>query len=296
MTTGDLAYLLARLALAGFAVLAAVATLRFSLRGPVRPRNWRLGVTGGLLLCIAASMSVQDALFNVLIRAHEPIEPESWAWLFCFDMLLPAWAVVLVQAWRAREQAESELARLAVTDPLTEALNRRGFLERAAASIAQARRAQQPLAVIMLDIDRFKVINDIHGHPAGDAVLHAFVAALAPGLRAGDVVGRIGGEEFAVLVPDNTAGQAVSTADRLRAHVRQSVPHPAGAPNVVTFSAGVALVSASGEVRVALTTALADADRALYEAKQSGRDRVVLDGRWPAPEAVPAAVAEHAAA
>ena len=119
MSGGDFAYLLARLGLAALSALAAVATLRFALGGAPRPRNWRLGVAGGVLLCIAACMSVQDALFNIVLRPHEPVPPESWVWLFCFDMLLPAWAFALVQAWRARERAEAELARLAATDPLT---------------------------------------------------------------------------------------------------------------------------------------------------------------------------------
>jgi diguanylate cyclase (GGDEF)-like protein len=298
MTGGDLAYLLARLCLAAYSGLAAVATLRFALAGTPRPRNWRLGVAGGVLLCIAACMSVQDAVFNIVLRPHEPVQPESWLWLFCFDMLLPVWALVLVRAWREREQAEAELARLAATDPLTGALNRRGFLEGAAAAIAQARRARQPIAVMMLDLDRFKAINDGHGHGAGDTVLRGFVAALAPGLRAGDVVGRLGGEEFAVLLPDNTAAQGVATADRLRAQVRRTVPHPAGAAAAVTFSAGVAAVSAPGEPRVALSTALAEADRALYQAKQGGRDRVVPGDLRPASGTVTVVhpLADHAAA
>jgi diguanylate cyclase (GGDEF)-like protein len=298
MSGGDFAYLLARLGLATLSALAAGATLRFALCRAPRPRNWRLGVAGGVLLCIAACMSVQDAIFNIVLRPHEPVPPESWVWLFCFDMLLPAWAFALVQAWRARERAEAELARLAATDPLTGALNRRGFLERATAAIAQARRAGQPLAVMMLDLDRFKAINDGHGHHAGDSVLREFVAALAPGLRAGDVVGRLGGEEFAVLLADNTAGQAAATADRLRAQVRLGVPHPAGAAAAVTFSAGVAAVSVPGEPRVALSTALAEADRALYRAKQGGRDRVVLGDGPPASDAATVAppLADHAAA
>jgi diguanylate cyclase (GGDEF)-like protein len=296
MSGGDLAYLLARSALAGFALLAAFATLRFALGRRTRPRNWRLGTAGGVLLCIAAAMSVQDAIFNIVLRPHDPIQPESWAWLFCFDMLLPAWAIALVRAWRARERAEAALVRLAATDVLTDALNRRGFLERASAAIAQARRAGQPLAVLMLDIDRFKAINDAHGHAAGDAVLCGLVAALAPGLRGGDVVGRLGGEEFAVLLPDTTGAQAVATADRLRALVRQSVQHPAGASTPVTFSAGVAPVPSAGEAQIVLATALADADRALYEAKQSGRDRVVLGGVPPAEDSAPVTVADHAPA
>jgi len=95
----------------------------------------------------------------------------SWLWLFFFDLIVPIWSFLLIAAWRERDCTLAELMRLSVTDPLTGALNRLGFLDRVSASVAQARRRGQRTAVITFDIDHFKAINDGHDHAAGDDVL-----------------------------------------------------------------------------------------------------------------------------
>ena len=159
---------------------------------------------------------------------------------------------------------------------MTGTLNRRDFLERAATSIAQARRSGLPTALIMFDIDSFKAINDDHGHGAGDEVLRNLARALLLAMRPGDLLGRLGGEEFAICLYDSTVAAGATIADRLRAHVRASVAHPAAAGRLVTVSGGVAPVHDAFEPETALSLALTIADKALYTAKHEGRDRVVV--------------------
>ena len=165
-----------------------------------------------------------------------------------------------------------ELVRRLDTDPLTGLLTRRAFLERLDREHSRARRYPQPIAVLMLDVDRLKAINDRGGHAAGDAALRAMAAAIANGLRAADTAGRIGGDEFAVLVPEADAAAALTLAERIRSTAERT---EAPADTSPTVSIGVA-AAAGGEGWTA--SALLDrADRALYAAKARGRNRVVLD-------------------
>jgi diguanylate cyclase (GGDEF)-like protein len=164
-----------------------------------------------------------------------------------------------------------QLLTLATIDPLTGALNRRSFFERGASTLEQARRRPQPLSVLMIDADRFKQINDQHGHATGDAVLQALAATLRAGTRGSDLVGRLGGEEFAVLLAEADQASARLTAERLRAAVAALRVERDGAVIHFTVSIGLALVAPADTM---LDIALARADAALYIAKESGRDRI----------------------
>jgi diguanylate cyclase (GGDEF)-like protein len=165
----------------------------------------------------------------------------------------------------------AELHRRAHADPLTGLPNRRAFEEGLAREIARAARASLPLAVLALDVDHFKRVNDAHGHPAGDEVLRTIAACLAQAARAGDLVGRVGGEEFAAALPGADLAQAREVAERIRARVAAE-PVAAGAAAVpVTVSIGVASLGADAADGPSL---LARADARLYEAKRSGRNRV----------------------
>jgi diguanylate cyclase (GGDEF)-like protein len=168
----------------------------------------------------------------------------------------------------------SELAGLALAsrrDPLTGLANRRAFDEELAREVARAARTGAPLAVVVLDVDRFKAVNDGHGHPAGDGVLREVATRAGAALRRGDLAARIGGEEFALLLPGADLAGAVELAGRVRAAVAAR-PIPAGAAALaVTVSLGCAAL-APGEAPEAL---VARADARLYEAKRAGRDRVV---------------------
>ncbi|WP_284946044.1 GGDEF domain-containing protein [Acidisoma cladoniae] len=164
-----------------------------------------------------------------------------------------------------------QLMTLATIDPLTGALNRRSFFERGASILEQAKRHQQPLSLLMIDADRFKLINDQHGHATGDTVLQALAKALREGTRGSDLVGRLGGEEFAVLLADADAVSARQTAERLRAAVAALRLGRDGAAIHFTISIGLASVAPAD---TGLDIPLARADAALYIAKESGRDRV----------------------
>lgn len=162
------------------------------------------------------------------------------------------------------------LADLARRDALTGLANRRSFEEAAQREVARARRAGTALSVVALDIDRFKLVNDTHGHAAGDLVL-AEVAARA--LRAEDLLARIGGEELAALLPGATLAAAAEVAERIRHSVFDTaIPLPSAALEV-SVSLGCATLSAEEKEAVPL---LARADGRLYDAKRTGRNRVVF--------------------
>ncbi|MDR3515804.1 MAG: sensor domain-containing diguanylate cyclase [Azospirillaceae bacterium] len=170
----------------------------------------------------------------------------------------------------ARKEMEARLERLATTDSLTGLLNRAQFFAIAATEIKRAQRHQRPIAVIMIDIDYFKRINDNHGHDVGDRTLKA-LAALCRGLvRDHDIVARLGGEEFGLLLPETEQRQALALADRLRVAIETASLDGLATP--ITISVGVADVRL-GEM--AVDAALSRADQALYVAKRAGRNRAV---------------------
>lgn len=167
--------------------------------------------------------------------------------------------------------ANDALAKLARLDPLTGLPNRRTFDERAAQLVAAARRAGKPLSVIILDADHFKRVNDVHGHAVGDRTLIAIATAIRARLREQDVVARIGGEEFAALLPDTDGAGALQVARKVVESMRSLEIPLVGS---ITVSCGAAEIGMpAGDT----ADALARADSALYRAKYQGRDRAVLD-------------------
>jgi diguanylate cyclase (GGDEF)-like protein len=168
-----------------------------------------------------------------------------------------------------RDEAERELQRLATTDGLTGVLNRRQWLAAGLDHLRLAERHGQPLTVMMLDLDHFKRINDNQGHAAGDRALVQFSRALQHVLRGPDLVGRYGGEEFCVLLPQSGLDAAEAVDRRLRELVAREVVPTLGFP--LTFSAGVALRDAGD---ASLERLMASADEALYRAKAAGRNRL----------------------
>jgi diguanylate cyclase (GGDEF)-like protein len=161
--------------------------------------------------------------------------------------------------------------RLAATDMLTGLLNRRGFEEAGRALIESARRRARSVAVLVIDVDRFKQVNDRFGHPAGDRVLCQLCATIAAGITRRDIFARIGGEEFALIMADVDLAAAECAAEVLRAAVAEMVVNLAE-PLQVTASFGVAELR-DGDA--ALADVVRRADEALYRAKETGRDRVV---------------------
>jgi diguanylate cyclase (GGDEF)-like protein len=170
-------------------------------------------------------------------------------------------------------KAAADLRWIATTDELTGLPNRRAFLAALEAETARDEERDASLWVTIIDVDRFKRINDSYGHPAGDDVLRSVAAIVRTSIRGNDLLGRIGGEEFAVLMPETTRDQAQMVSERLRQAVeRTPFILPSGEVISVTLSAGLAARS-KGEDSATL---LSRTDIALYEAKKGGRNLVKL--------------------
>jgi two-component system cell cycle response regulator len=163
---------------------------------------------------------------------------------------------------------------MAVTDPLTGLRNRRYLDSHLGRMMERARDSRAPLALLAFDLDRFKAVNDTHGHPAGDAVLKEFARRLTANTRGHDVIARIGGEEFVCAMPDADIDDARAAAERVRAAVETPGFDLGGTVIEVTVSVGVAALRPGDRAPEKL---LARADAALYRAKNTGRNRVILE-------------------
>ncbi len=182
------------------------------------------------------------------------------------------------------KQAHADLQRLALTDELTGMPNRRHFFQQLDAELARARRYRHPMCLAMLDLDHFKRVNDRHGHPAGDAVLRHFAAFMRQHLRAVDMIGRLGGEEFAILLPETGVEEALFVLRRMVEQLALQTVEAVAPGFTYTFSGGVAAADDANSVDCQWL--LAGADQAMYQAKSGGRNRVnayLPDANAPAP-------------
>lgn len=174
------------------------------------------------------------------------------------------------------EVARREAEILADTDALTSLNNRRAFFNLGKQTLHLAQRNATPVSLVMFDLDHFKHINDLHGHAAGDLVLQSIAKTAAEQVRASDVLARLGGEEFAILMPQTTLDQAMRLAERLRRRIDQLEITFDGIRLHCTGSFGV---SHAAQGNGSLDTLLASADHALYQAKNAGRNCVCADDR-----------------
>lgn len=182
-------------------------------------------------------------------------------------------ASALKRTMAAEQQVRDELRRRAMTDDLTGLANRRELMASLDRATSSAQRYGRPLALAIIDIDHFKNVNDTHGHPVGDAVIRKVALTASEVMRAQDTVGRLGGEEFAVVLPDCSANDALAACERLRMAMREmDLELETGHQIFVTLSVGIAVLG-QGDTAADM---IARADAALYNAKHGGRDRVLL--------------------
>jgi diguanylate cyclase (GGDEF)-like protein/putative nucleotidyltransferase with HDIG domain len=216
----------------------------------------------------AVQFALVGIAYGVVLAARPPAGPVAW-WTVGMGTLL----VTAVLIWTMRARAESLIARLydaARTDPLTGLLNRRGFRELLDLELERARRSDLAMSVIAGDIDHFKEVNDRAGHQVGDTALQRIALVLESAKRRIDVISRVGGEEFALILPDTSQEEALVVAERLRGALLDEFAADA-VP--VTISFGIASFRAHAETAASLLRA---ADDALYAAKESGRNRSVV--------------------
>lgn len=237
--------------------------------------QWRSASRLARSIAIAASVF---ALTMVLRAAWAMFSPhgftmldQNWVQDLSFTciyilMLINGFGCLLI----AREKQDRELQRLAVVDPLTDAPNRRGFYSALAPWVALARRHGQSTALIMLDLDHFKRVNDAYGHQVGDIVLKAVVEVGQKQLRDSDMLGRLGGEEFAVLLPRTTIHDAMMVAERMRQAISLMPIKTERALIYVTASMGVTTIRPDDS----MVSLFKRADEALYAAKEAGRNKV----------------------
>ncbi|MFC5746976.1 GGDEF domain-containing protein [Actinomadura rugatobispora] len=285
--------------MAAHGLAGACASLVFHLAVPEPLDGRPLWVIGGITdLLVAVGCAALFTVLNtllVVIAAHAANPEGRWrdvlwnretllldvvelcvgvsvailATLSLLLLLLALPPVVLLQ----RSLMHQQLQAAARTDAKTGLLNAAAWQREADTELARTQRTHDPLALLLIDIDHFKRVNDTHGHLVGDEVLVGVATTLCGQLRDYDVVGRFGGEEFVVLLPGADTVEACRVAERLRGRVRRlAVPAEEGTVGV-TISVGVALFRMHGQDLIEL---LAAADLALYRAKQSGRDRVCL--------------------
>jgi diguanylate cyclase (GGDEF)-like protein len=192
----------------------------------------------------------------------------GWVAVYAIEIVLYVVGAAFVVLVLAKDRTVRQYKLAAATDPLTELLNRRGFFEACAEMMSNRRLTKEPVSVLAFDLDHFKKINDTHGHLTGDATLHLFATIVRKTLRASDVIGRLGGEEFVALLP-STLAEAGVAAERVRRAFEAASILP-GAHATATVSIGVACGSPLAEI----DTLVARADAALYRAKRNGRNRI----------------------
>lgn len=225
----------------------------------------------GFLAVLRARGRVRDYCLELRRRSGEALWVEVCASGMCDDSGALVEIEGLVADITEKRRMLLDLENLARCDGLTGLWNRRYFLELGAREFARADRTGQPLALIYFDIDHFKQVNDTHGHAAGDAVLKEVAALIGSLVREQDVVSRMGGEEFAILLPDTTPENAVRVAEKLRLAVFAHAVETESATLRCTASFGVAAKAAD---TAALDHLLRQGDQSMYAAKQSGRNRV----------------------
>ena len=196
-----------------------------------------------------------------------------WLSVLSFEGLLFTISIAFILLAMAKERTEYRHKTAALVDPLTGISNRRAFLQDGEAQLERQASDPRPMAVMLLDLDNFKSINDRYGHAIGDRVLEIFADVSSGCLRRIDLFGRLGGEEFAALLRDTTRERAMTVADQIRSSFADATREVEGQPVAATVSIGIVI---SHDAVLDLSALLAQADHALYRAKDGGRNRVEI--------------------
>jgi diguanylate cyclase (GGDEF)-like protein len=197
-----------------------------------------------------------------------------WLTVLSFEALLFTIAIAFILLAMAKERTEYRHKTAALVDPLTGIANRRAFLQDGAAQLKRQITDPRPIAVMLLDLDNFKTINDRFGHAVGDQVLQRFAqVGIRCVRRHSDLFGRLGGEEFAALLVDTTRERALAVAEDIRANFASATSEVDGLPVIATVSIGIVM---SYDAVLDLSALLAQADHALYRAKDNGRNRIEI--------------------
>ncbi|HEY8607505.1 MAG TPA: GGDEF domain-containing protein [Noviherbaspirillum sp.] len=257
-----------------FGVTAVNATLFLASALLVR-RTGGSGLSGRFTCMVLGGIGAVSALRAAMLALQfdtppDLLDPTATQRLYLAAMAFAVLAITLGAMMMANDRLRAALEFIASHDQLTDAYTRRAFLELLHKELARSARSLRPLALLMCDLDNFKSINDRHGHTMGDRVIVDFVRRTRTLLRNMDSIGRYGGEEFIILLPETTTKQAQQIAERLCAEIATASPD--GLPRY-TVSIGVA-ACADGEPGV--DELLMRADRALYRAKEDGRNRVEM--------------------
>jgi diguanylate cyclase (GGDEF)-like protein len=253
-------------------LLAAAAAIAWHVRPPATYRS--RGILGA---CFAVAAFAFWTRGISAVLAADPLLAFAAPGTFASAAFIAAGVAALVSSFGFvllhKERADAEAQRLATMDPLTGAYNRLTFQEIAERELARAKRAGQPLSIIMVDIDHFRAINEKHGQRVGDEVLQAVAQAIRSALRKEDMLVRFGGEEFVVLLPEVAGPGAVIVGGRIRKAVAANEISAGGRRFPLTVSAGVSARLDEGPESV--DSLIARADEALALAKRRGRNRVV---------------------
>jgi diguanylate cyclase (GGDEF)-like protein len=257
------------------AVLFVIAAIAIARQGPRDARQAARLLSVLLLLAVATWIARIAALVLVSAGPAAAERVDLVVSFFAIAQMVDGVAATLALVWIDVRLMQAELARVAHSDALTGLPNRRVARERFGEETARAKRAGRRFAMALFDVDHFKQVNDRHGHATGDAVLRAVADALAAAKRGEDVLARIGGEEFLVLLAQETREGARDAAERLRRAAGEASVAAGAEPLRVTLSGGVALFPDDGADWDHL---FASADRRLYAAKREGRDRLESSG------------------
>jgi diguanylate cyclase (GGDEF)-like protein len=254
----------------GAAIVAVYAALTASELWSERRRTMQKRWPAIIVPLMHGFVLMLPILLGGLLRPHDETFTSSiWVTAFSIELVLYAIGTVFVIFMLVSERAVTVHKTAASVDPLSGMLNRRGFSEACTRVIEREAAAGRPVTAMIFDIDHFKGINDRFGHPAGDEILKLFSTVVVNNLRISDLSGRIGGEEFAALLPC-ALEEAVLVAERVREAFAASGIACEEGPVDTTVSIGVA----GGPAGTELEVLLAAADTALYQAKRSGRNRV----------------------